>query len=312
MKFAIIRRNGLGDFISATIPVCNYIKDNYQNSEFLLFLSKQNSSLVKYFFPNAFVYTFGSGNKYFETIKAALKFRHLAPEIGIAPTPTYNKLNGTFLKLLGAANIYGIRGTRSFADRFFTKLLVSSMEDHVALQNIKIFDPSIERVPQKYCPRINKNIIKDCKIKLPSSKIILVEVSSHRQTSQLTNENLARVLNSASKCSDFSVVISLVEKDMEKALSLQKALHIPSMIALSPTLDDLISLINQVDIFLLGDGGMAHIAGALDKPGVAVYGETSIKRWAVLSDKVTHLYDKEDVNNIDLNLITKSLLEKLW
>ncbi len=84
------------------------------------------------------------------------------------------------------------------------------------------------------------------------------------------------------------------------------------MIALSPTLDDLISLINQVDIFLLGDGGMAHIAGALDKPGVAVYGETSIKRWAVLSDKVTHLYDKEDVNNIDLNLITKSLLEKLW
>ena len=85
----------------------------------------------------------------------------------------------------------------------------------------------------------------------------------------------------------------------------------PSVIALSPTLDDLLSLINQTDVFLLGDGGMAHIAGALDKSGVAVYGETSVKRWAVLSDKVTHFYDKEDVNNIDFCLIEESLLQKL-
>ena len=82
-------------------------------------------------------------------------------------------------------------------------------------------------------------------------------------------------------------------------------------LVLSPTLDDPLSLINQTDAFLLGDGGMGHIAGALDKSGVAVYGETSVKRWAVLSDKVTHFYDKEDVNNIDFCLIEESLLQKL-
>lgn len=256
MKFAIIRRNGLGDFISATVPVCKYIKDKYPNSELHMFLSEQNSVLAKYFFPKDFVYVFHSGNKYFETLKAAVIHRDISPDVGIAPSPSYNKLNGPFLKLLGAKEIYGIKEeVPSFADRFFTKLVNVSYEDHVGLQNIRLFEENINALPEKYYPRFDKSFIRDCVIELPAMRKVIVELSNRRKTSQLTNNKLASVLNSIGKQLDFSVIISLVEKDKQRALDLQKLLNMPTKIVLTKTIDDYVSLLNQADFFLFGDGG---------------------------------------------------------
>lgn len=312
MKFAIIRRNGLGDFISATVPVCNYIKDKFPNSELHLFLSEQNFALAKYFFPEDSVYVIHSGNKYLEAVKTALKYRNISPDIGIAPSPSYNRLNGVFLKLLGAEKIYGVREESvSLVEKFFTKLVTVSHGDHVGLQNIKLFEDGFNKVPEKYYPRFNKNSIKE-HVPTPSEPLkIVIELSNHRKTSQLSNDRLAVILNSMSRRIRFSVIISLMEKDMEKALDLQNLLIMPSRVAITKTLDEYIALLNQAHIFLFGDGGGAHIAGALGKLGVAVYGKTSVRRWGVLSSKVKHLYDEEDVNNIDVGLIEESLLDVL-
>ncbi len=311
MKYAIVRRNGIGDFISATVPVCNYIKDKFPDSELHLFLSDLNFSLAKYFFPNEATYVIHSGNKYLEAIKTAVRYRYISPDIGISLAPSYNKLNGIFLKLLGANSIFGIKGKESIVDVVFAKLANIEEEKHVALQNIKILDANISEIPQKYYPRIDKSLIKKCSVVLPSSRKIIIELSNHRATSQLTNEKLASILNSVGKHQEFSVIISLMDKDKSRALELQKALHMPSTIAITPTLDDFVSLVNQAEGFLLGDGGAAHIAGALRKPGVALYGGTSVCRWGVLSNKVEHLFDKKDVNNIDSGLIEQKLLDAL-
>ena len=311
MKFAIIRRNGLGDFISATVPVCNYIKDKFPSSELHLFLSEQNFALAKYFFPNDSAYVIHSGNKYFEAIKTAVRYRYISPDIGISLAPSYNKLNGIFLKLLGSNSIFGIKEKGSIIDGVFAKLVNVTEEDHVALQNIKILDASISEIPPKYYPRIDKRLVKKCSVVLPPSRKIIIGLTNHRSSCQLTSDKYASVLNSISKHIEFYVIISLEKKDINKALNLQKALNMPSTIAITPALDDFVSLVNQADGFLLGDGGAAHIAGALDKPGVAIYGETSVRRWRVLSNKVEHLFNQKDVNNIDNNVIEQKLMAVL-
>ena len=310
MKFAIIRRNGLGDFISATVPMCYYIKETYPDSELHLFLSEQNAELAKHFFPNEFVYMIPSGNKYLEAIKTALCHRDIVPDIGISPAPSYNKLCGIFLKLLGAKKIYGLYNAEDSpcVNFFYSKLIHPSNKDHVSLQNIKLFTSDYLTLPERFFPKISlKSPPPICSGQFEQRRL-LIELSNNRKTSQLTNEKLALILNSMKKDIDFTVLISLKEKDVPKATTLQKLLTMSSRIVLSPSLDDFIQLINQSTCFLLGDGGAAHIAGALGKPGVALFGRTSVCRWGILSKKVIHLFDSEDVNRIDTDLIKATLL----
>ncbi len=157
MKFAIIRRNGLGDFISATVPMCYYIKETYPDSELHLFLSEQNAELAKHFFPNEFVYMIPSGNKYLEAIKTALCHRDIVPDIGISPAPSYNKLCGIFLKLLGAKKIYGLYNTEDSpcVNFLYSKLIHPSNKDHVSLQNIKLFTSDYLTLPERFFPKIS-------------------------------------------------------------------------------------------------------------------------------------------------------------
>ena len=53
-KVAIIRRNGLGDFIAGTVPLCNYLVEKYNgNVKFIFFMSSRNIGIARYFFPDA-------------------------------------------------------------------------------------------------------------------------------------------------------------------------------------------------------------------------------------------------------------------
>ena len=106
-KFAIIRRNGLGDFVSATVPLCSYIKNVYQNAEIHLFMSEQNNHLASYFDLGDHVHVIPNGNKYIQTLLTAIRFRKLSFDVGIAPVPAYPKLNNIFLKTLNATFRYG-------------------------------------------------------------------------------------------------------------------------------------------------------------------------------------------------------------
>ena len=59
-KIVMVRRTGLGDFIAGMVPVCNLLKKKYGNVEFHLFMSKRNTELVKYFFPeDVYIYIYG-------------------------------------------------------------------------------------------------------------------------------------------------------------------------------------------------------------------------------------------------------------
>ncbi len=313
MKLAIIRRNGLGDLVSATIPLCNFIRERFPECELHLFLSEMNFLLMKYFIsPKNCIYTHEilPGNKYIQTLLSAVKVRKLNFDIAISPVPLYPKLNSLFLLGCGARKRYGADTGSIFEKICLTHKTKLEGNKHVALQTINLLDKSVTEIDKSWFPKIEKNaIIKNLSICGNKGPFLLVEMSNNRQTSRMENSKLSEILNNLNKKKPFSCLITLKEKDIEKAKELQEMLTMHSEIILTPTIDDFIALVNKADIFLLGDGGAGHIAGALDKPGVALYGVTSVNRWGVLSDKVIHLHDPVDVNNIEDKKIEKALID---
>lgn len=315
MKFAIIRRNGLGDFISATVPLYNYIKKYYPDSEVHLFLSQLNFPLAKFFLKDRgrdYVHLIEGGrNKYLSTISTAIKYRKLNIDVGLSPAPLYNKLNGLFLSFLGARQKLGFVSSEKCEKLLFSTLIEQRCNVHIALLNLSLLNKNIECLDEDLYPKINKDLVLERQIGLSGIKVI-IEVSNNRESCQLTNENLAHILNCLYEYKEFSVIISSKLCDAKKANALSNMLKMHTLVVTSKTLDEFVSLVDQADVFLFGDGGAGHIAGALGKPGVSLFSNlNAYVRWAVLSGRVVQLYDKSNVNNIDLKCIASSLLSCL-
>ena len=309
----MIRRTGLGDFIAGMVPICNYLQIVYGKCDFHFFMNDRNAELVRYFFPDAHIYCIPRGNKYVEALKMAWKHRYIHPEIGFSPMPDYPKLNNLFLYLIGAKERYG-RVTSAMSKTANHPYCCSENElykNSVALCSLKFFDHSIETVPDEVYPEFNQNLIKPYRCQFAGKKHIMVEVSNNRETSQLSNQKTADVLNSLFNDYPFSVLITAKESDFSKADNLKSLLNMKSEIYTTPNIHDFISYVNAADIVLCGDGGLGHIAGALNKKTVALYGKTSVNHWGVIGHQVIHLFDENDVNNIAAESISNAMIDYL-
>ena len=59
----------------------------------------------------------------------------------------------------------------------------------------------------------------------------------------------------------------------------------PPVLLRTPELDDLIAAVAVSDFVLSTDGGLMHIAAALDVPQVVLFGRTDPRHWAPVSQK---------------------------
>ena len=313
-KIAIIRRNGLGDFIAGTVPLCNYLKDKYNNKlKFYFFISSRNMGIVKYFFPDSESVLIPDGNKYFTHFVTALKHKSLSPDIGVIPVPEYSKLSSIFMKLLGAKDIYG-----NVEDSLLAKCFINHPctiyndkpyeKFHVSLRTLNLIDSSFYDTPRKYYPQFRQDQISGFMLNDISQRpYIMVEISNNRDYCQLSIEKTARIINRFHETFEFTTLITGKPQDSDKATKLKSLLDSKSEFHLTNTLDEFIAYVNKSTYVLAGDGGLGHIAGALGKKLVCLYGVTSVERWGVLGENVIHLYDPSDVNNIPDNEILNAL-----
>lgn len=303
-NYAIIRRNGLGDFIAGTVPLINYLINNgfCKEKEVFLFCSIANAPLVKYFFKECNVNVFKQGNKYLSVFKTIIKNRNKKYDIGIIPIPDYPKLSSLFLYGIGCKDIYGRIGSSWIAEMLVdNKSYVADKDlffEHVSVSTIRLYKPEYIDLEKECYPKFNKSIIKPFEVD-NHGPYLFVEVSNNRTTSQLSNANIAAVCNELEKQYDFSVLISAKRFDLNKANELMDMLNVPSEVHITNGLDEFVSYVDKADVVFTGDGGLGHIAGALGKNVVALYGGTSVQQWGILGENCTHLYDDKDVNNID-------------
>jgi ADP-heptose:LPS heptosyltransferase len=101
--------------------------------------------------------------------------------------------------------------------------------------------------------------------------------------------------------------------DDDKALVLKKELKdLPVKFIPTPTLESLIKSIHTCGSMIMADGGAMHIAAALNRPIIALFGDSNPKRWrpwgvpyTIMQNKTEHVKDIEASKIVDawLNLI---------
>ncbi|MEQ1963498.1 glycosyltransferase family 9 protein [Xenorhabdus khoisanae] len=158
-----------------------------------------------------------------------------------------------------------------------------------------------------------KNIIQVTEHCFP---LILFSVSNNRKSSLISNDRLALI---AHKISDHypeaKFIISSLNNDVLLAEDLKARIGESSEIVISDSLSSFLTLLNNMSLIIVGNGGICHLSAALQKNLVALYAVTKPENWAPLAsnDKCVTLYDPENVNSIDLDKIYSAiffLLEK--
>ncbi|WP_338884987.1 glycosyltransferase family 9 protein [Xenorhabdus sp. TH1] len=309
MRIAILRRNGLGDFI-CTQPLIKFLQKTYPKAEISLFINSSNTELAYYLCSEIKIYILPRGNKYLSIIKTALTFRRKNFDIAISAKPTPMKLNNLFLWLLGAKKRYAVVADRHWHTKLINYPVSQEQVDgyHQALKVLRIFSPDENKLSPELFPCIKfKNTLQSIEQQSP---MILFSVSNNRKYSLINNERLTLIANKIlENHPDTKFFISSYKHDIPLAEDLKSRIGKNSEVVVSYSLNSFLALLNSMTLIVVGDGGICHLAAALQKKIVAFYGVTRPENWAPMAKKDTFitLYDPENVNNIDLDKVYSAI-----
>jgi ADP-heptose:LPS heptosyltransferase len=299
----IVRRNGLGDLL-CVMPLVTLCKERFPGSHVTLFVDERGAPLLPYLegIDQAVVLP-SSANKYAALVKAAWAHRYQKFDLLISAKPSPMKLLNLFL--------YSLRGKKriAYVDQAWHSRLInqpriydSKEEKHQMVKSLRLLDPSFETVPLALRPRLKVT---------PSfqfdQRTVLVSVTNNRMGSTLDSDKKQRILNRVYEKIPFKIVINCTPADRARAELLANGLQMPAQVISTPSFDAFVSLIASVDAFFIGDGGIMHLAAALDKPQVVLFGGTKIWEWAPLSEQAICLSDPHNVNFIPEETILQAL-----
>lgn len=292
-NIAIIRRNGFGDVL-CTIPLVHLCRCLAPQAKIHLFIDKVAASLAPHLDgPDTVSVLEPSTNKYGQIIKTAWRHRNTHFDLAISGKTTPMRLMNLSLAALRA------RYRAAYVKKSWDTHLVNcpkawiQEEKHQALKLLQLIDP-ISHIPPTWFPRL-KNITP---IWRPDH--LLVSVSNNRVGSALSLERMAACIN-------VPVCITALEKDRAQAEKLAQMLTVPSELFIDRPFSEFLGLIKGVRGALVGDGGISHLAAALDKPQVVLFGGTKVWEWGPLTDKAHCLTHPHNVNEIPLSEITKAI-----
>jgi len=308
-SFAIFVRSAYGDLLMVS-PLINFIKKQNTRHKITLFVEEKNYQLVE-FMQNIDEYYHipSKGNKYLLYIQYGFKYRKNNYDISIAAKSGVGTANGFFPYMLGAKiRISYVSNKRRWTDWMINCPVpyddyVIYHKQHYALGVLQLLDKSINHISKDIYPRLKSQPIR----KKNKTITIFISVSCNRDTSQLKNTAIAKILNQLNHEYNISAYISTLENDVKKANELQNLLEFKSSIKLTDSFKDYLTLIGSVDLCFLGDGGGMHMAAALEINQVVLFGQTSTTTWSPLSDKAIILSDESDVNNIPAHQILSAL-----
>jgi len=306
-SFAIFVRSAYGDLLMVA-PLINLIKQKNVHNKVTLFVEEKNYQLVEFMENVDSCYLIPSkGNKYLLYVFHGLKNRKSKYDISIAAKTGTGTANGFFPYMLGAKiRISYISNKKRWTDWMINHPInyeeSTYHEQHYALGVLQLLNKNIDCIHKNLYPKL-KNI----NHKINTEIKILISVSNNRSFCQLKNVTIAKILNEIHKKYNFSIYISSLINDVNKATALQKLLNFESTIKTTILLKDYLTLVKSVDLCFFGEGGGMHMAAALEVNQVVLFGGTSTLTWGPLSDQSVILSDKLDVNNIPVDQILSAL-----
>jgi ADP-heptose:LPS heptosyltransferase len=305
-KIAIMRRNGFGDLLCA-VPLMTHLKRLYPEAALTLFADVRHAELLPFLRCYDRAVVFPRRAKYFSVIGTGLWNRRERYDLAISAKPSPMKLANLFLGALAADRRVAV------TDESWHSRLINDPRKrfegrlHQALKCLQLIEPSFDAVPTDLYPRLQLPDEPSGLPPLPNKFLFVTSVTNNRPTSLLPFEKLANVINRLSEKRDIHVGISCQPNDIPKAATLSKMFHSESTIVPTKDLRSLLFLLAQTDLVLCGDGGLMHLAAAMNTPQVVLFGGTRPEEWAPLSDKATCLHHPSSVGEIDVDIITEAL-----
>src|SRR6185503_20134879 len=301
-KIAIFRRNGLGDLLTA-YPLILYLKKSHPTHFITLYVGETNFPLVEFLPPvDEVVILPTKGNKYFTTLKEVIKKRSRNYDLALSAKTSPMKLMNLALFASGAKERRAYVDSR-WHSRFINYPLIyneiAAREMHQALKCLHLVAPYLTEVPKELYPKIHlsRALCEPYLMHFPHEvPTLFIMATTTRNENRFDSIRYATVLNRLYKNAEFRVALVSMKKDEVRAQLIADHLQMPYQIYFTHSFSEFIVLLNLSDLTFVGDGGAAHIAAALDKPQVVLFGQSNPKNWSPLSDATTVLYHPLHVN----------------
>ena len=116
------------------------------------------------------------------------------------------------------------------------------------------------------------------KVQSPKSKFALIHPTAAFDTKQWATENFARIAEFLSEKGLATIAIA-TPKEREVLENLKQFSKVPISTFDNLTLPEITALASRAEIFIGNDSGIAHIAAAVETPGVVIFGSSNINHW---------------------------------
>ncbi len=294
-KIALIRRNGLGDLLCAC-PLILYLKKENPQNHITLFLDEGNAPLARYLKGIDECVVFPKGKKYLRVLSQAWRYRSRHYDLAISLKTSPMQLMNLFLFTLQAKERIAV------VDHHWTSYLVNRAIpynprnrgiDHQALQTLHLIAPHFKSVPKELYPRI------DLPRTYSGPPTLLISASTTRPSSRLDIDRYAELVNRWHReYPSFRTVIMALPQDQVRAQALGSKLSMAYHLCIPRAFDEFVQELNQCDGVFCGDGGIGHLAGALNKRALVLFGESSPNQWSPLGEDIVTLHDPIHVNRL--------------
>ena len=140
--------------------------------------------------------------------------------------------------------------------------------------------------------------------------LALIHISNRRETSRWPLASFAETADRLRDQLGLSIVLSwapggqdnpLFPGDDGKAEEVAKQMRVKPLLLRTSELGELIAALSLCDFVLSTDGGVMHIAAALDVPQVVLFGKTGLSHWAPISEKSIALRKTGRVDQISVD-----------
>lgn len=296
-RILVVRRDNIGDLV-CTLPLISALKERYPQAYLAALVNSYNAAVLDNHpaVDEVFAYTKlkhrGRANPvsvYFARVRLLVKLRRQRFDIAFVASPATNSVMRT-VRLIHPARIVRFAGGAP-VHREDTTIALANGVEHEALRTLALLEDTVEaRRPAIYPDTALVSALRaTLSAQIDSTRPpIGVHISARKPSQRWPIENFARLIESLTEHGYDVIVLwspgaesdERHPGDDEKAAWL-KAQCVGERVTFlaTPTLPHLIAALSLCEMVICSDGGAMHLAAALGKPIVCLFGDSDAQRW---------------------------------
>lgn len=336
-RYLIIRRDNIGDLVCTT-PLIAALRERHPNAYIAALVNSYNREILdgNPDIDEVFAYTKAKhrGRRSLlgviaERIRMLGSLRRIGIDLAILAAPGFQKRSLRMARWAGAKQVLGFVGHGGEGDIELGVPSVASAGLHEVEEVFRLAaplgiqgDPPRSRIvpDQKLRSTIDDNI--KSFFGLRRGPIVGIHISARKPSQRWPADRFAALSKNLSNACNARILLfwspgadsnALHPGDDVKAESIVKACGKESLLAMPTTrLADLIAAVAACDYLICADGGAMHVAAALQKPIVCMFGDSSASRWRPWGTRYELLQpDSRNVLNIEVEQVVLAALKLL-